>query len=44
MTALDSIIAWAKSDLPEWQSDAVRRHSYLGYKSPCDFERMANIV
>ncbi|NOZ22636.1 MAG: AAA family ATPase [Planctomycetes bacterium] len=25
MTALDSIIAWAKRDLPEWQSDAVRR-------------------
>lgn len=22
----------------------VRRHSYLGYKSPCDFERMANIA
>jgi hypothetical protein len=25
MTALDSIIAWAESELPEWQSDAVRR-------------------
>lgn len=25
MTALDSIITWAESDLPEWQSDAVRR-------------------
>lgn len=25
MTALESIIAWAESDLPEWQSDAVRR-------------------
>lgn len=25
MTALDSIIAWAESDLPDWQSDAVRR-------------------
>jgi energy-coupling factor transporter ATP-binding protein EcfA2 len=25
MTALDSIIDWAESDLPEWQSDAVRR-------------------
>ena len=25
MTALDSIISWAESDLPEWQSDAVRR-------------------
>ena len=22
----------------------IRRHSYLGYKSPCDFERMANIA
>ncbi|MHB8835107.1 MAG: AAA family ATPase [Candidatus Methylomirabilia bacterium] len=25
MTALESIIAWVESDLPEWQSDAVRR-------------------
>jgi len=25
MTALESIIAWAESDLPQWQSDAVRR-------------------
>ncbi len=25
MTALESIIDWAESDLPEWQSDAVRR-------------------
>lgn len=25
MTALEAIIAWAESDLPEWQSDAVRR-------------------
>jgi len=25
MTALESIIAWAESDLPKWQSDAVRR-------------------
>lgn len=25
MSALESIIAWAESDLPEWQSDAVRR-------------------
>jgi len=25
MTALDSVIDWAASDLPEWQSDAVRR-------------------
>ena len=22
----------------------IRRHSFLGYKSPCDFERMANIA
>lgn len=25
MTALESIISWAESDLPDWQSDAVRR-------------------
>lgn len=25
MTALNSIVDWAESDLPEWQSDAVRR-------------------
>jgi energy-coupling factor transporter ATP-binding protein EcfA2 len=25
MTALESVIAWAESDLSEWQSDAVRR-------------------
>jgi hypothetical protein len=25
MNALESIIAWAESDLPKWQSDAVRR-------------------
>lgn len=25
MSALESIIEWAESDLPEWQSDAVRR-------------------
>lgn len=25
MTALESIIEWAESDLPDWQSDAVRR-------------------
>jgi energy-coupling factor transporter ATP-binding protein EcfA2 len=25
MTALEAVIAWAVSDLPEWQSDAVRR-------------------
>ncbi len=25
MAALESIIAWAESGLPEWQSDAVRR-------------------
>lgn len=25
MTALESIVDWAESDLPEWQSDAVRR-------------------
>lgn len=25
MTALNSVVDWAESDLPEWQSDAVRR-------------------